>query len=78
VNLIAFVDRLETTTEGYLVLEEVERLAGQDLSGLVADGVLLVDYRQRLTARGDVEPVTVCRLNRHHPSVKRLADWDEV
>jgi hypothetical protein len=76
IDMVRLVDRLEASAGGYLVLEDVQRAAGQDLSKLVTDGVLLVDYRQRLDAGGGSEPVRLCRLNRHHPLVRRLAGWD--
>ena len=75
-NPIRLLDHLEATTEGALVLDEAQRQVGQDLAPLVADGILLVDYRQRLDANGAIQPVTLCRLNRHHPSVKQAVGWD--
>jgi hypothetical protein len=74
-RLLRLLDELESGAEGYLTLEQAERAAGQDLSDLVAQGILLVDYRQRLAADGGVEPLSVCRLNRHHPQVKDLSSW---
>jgi hypothetical protein len=38
--------------------------------------VLLVDYRTRLDgATGEFKPLTLCRLNRHHPLVQQLTGW---
>lgn len=74
-SLLHEIDRFEGNTDGYLVLEELERALGQELGELVADEVLLVDHRRRLDASGAPQPVTVCRLNRHHPRVKQLGDW---
>ena len=41
-------------------------------------GVLLSDARQRLTSSGALKPITVYRLNRHNPLVRRLlpAEFD--
>jgi hypothetical protein len=69
--LVRLVDSLEDKAEGYLILDEVERLAGHGLTRPIADAILLVDYR----TQPDGTPVTVCRLNRHHPLVARLTGW---
>jgi hypothetical protein len=74
VNLLALIDQLEADGP-YLTLDAAERATGHDLSDLVSHGILLVDYRQRLTADGTLEAETVCRLNRHHPEVKALSGW---
>jgi hypothetical protein len=70
-TVVRLLDQLEGAAEGYLTLEEAQRAAGQDLARLIAEGVLLVDYRQRLEPSGEVRSVTLCRLNRHHPAVRR-------
>lgn len=70
-DLVRLVDKLEDTSEGYLTLEEIEAAAGRPLAASVANGLLLVDYRTRL----DGTPVTLCRLNRHHPLVAQLTSW---
>ena len=70
-DLVRLVDRLEDSADGYLTLEEIEAAAGEDLSGPVASGLLLVDHR----TREDGTPVTPCRLNRHHPLVAQLTSW---
>lgn len=69
--LIRLIDGLEDKAESYLTLDEVEHAAGHKLAAVVSAGILLVDYRTRV----DGTPVTVCRLNRHHPLVKRLTGW---
>jgi hypothetical protein len=74
-NVLRVLDELEARAEPYLSLDAAERATGQELSSLVDEGVLLLDYRQRLTARGQLEPVTLCRLNRHHPRVMALSGW---
>jgi hypothetical protein len=76
VNLVALLDELESAAEPYLTLDEAELAAGQDLSPLVDQGVLLVDHRQQLLPGGQLAPITLCRLNRHHPQVKALGGWD--
>ena len=70
-NLLQRIDSLEEEAQGYLRLEQVEAAVGQSLAPLVANGVLLVDYRQAL----DGSAVTLCRLNRHHPLVRELTTW---
>jgi hypothetical protein len=70
-DLVRLVDEMEDAAETYLTLEDVQRRAGADLSGAVADGLLLVDYR----TREDGSTVTLCRLNRRHPLVMRLTAW---
>ncbi len=70
--LVRLVDDLEGRATGYLALEDVRAAAGAALREAVeaalADDLLLVDYRHRLDpATGRVVPVTLCRLNRHHP-----------
>ena len=70
-DLVRLVDRLEDRAASYVTLEEVERAAGRDVSGAVAEGVLLVDYR----TRADGTPITLCRLNRRHPRVAALTSW---
>jgi hypothetical protein len=70
-TLIRLVDGLEDKAEGYLTLEKVEQAYGGKVAQYIAEGVLLVDYRTRL----DGTPVTLCRLNRHHPLVMKLTSW---
>jgi hypothetical protein len=76
VSLLRRLDKLESTTDGYLALEDAQRAVGHELTELIAEQVLLVDFRQRLDASGSLQPLTVCRLNRHHPRVKELTGWD--
>jgi hypothetical protein len=71
IALIRLVDELEAKAESYLTVDDVERAAGFAVSQPIADGLLLVDHR----TRADGTPVTVCRLNRHHPLVARLTGW---
>jgi hypothetical protein len=70
-RLIRLVDQLEDQAESYLTLEDVERAAGCNVSPQIATAILLVDYRTGL----DGTPVTICRLNRHHPQVAHLTGW---
>jgi len=71
-GLLQFVDALEDAAESYVTLDQVVAAAGgEDLSSAIANHLLLVDYRTRL----DGTPVTLCRLNRRHPLVKRLTAW---
>jgi hypothetical protein len=76
VGLVRLVDGLESRTSGYLTLDAVRAAAGPLLDLVepaVAEDLLLVDHRTRLDRiTGEVKPVTVCRLNRHHPLVRRL------
>jgi hypothetical protein len=76
-DFVRLVDDLESRTTGYLTLDAVRAAAGSlvDLvESAVADCVLLVDHRARFdSSTGQVQPVTVCRLNRHHPLVRRLS-----
>jgi hypothetical protein len=76
VTLLHWLDDLETGVEPYLRLDEAQRVVGQDLSDLIREGVLLVDYRQHLRPDGTLEAIRLCRLNRHHPRVKALRDPD--
>jgi hypothetical protein len=71
VDLIRLVDDLEEHSYPYLTLSQVEQAAGEPLDSAVAEGLLLVDYRQKW----DGTEVTVCRLNRHHPLVQQLTSW---
>jgi hypothetical protein len=71
VALIRLVDELEAQAESYLTLDDVERAVGHTVSPQIAAAILLVDYR----TRQDGTPVTVCRLNRHHPLVAQLTGW---
>jgi hypothetical protein len=70
-DLVRLVDGLEDAADSYLTLEQIESAAGESLSDAIARGVLLVDYR----TREDGTPVTLCRLNRHHPLVAQLTSW---
>jgi hypothetical protein len=69
-DLVRLVDSLEDSVDGYLTLDKVQAILG-DVSRAIADELLLVDYR----TRADGSPVTLCRLNRHHPLVKELTVW---
>ena len=69
-DLVRLVDSLEDTVDGYLTLDRVQSACG-DVSHAIEEGLLLVDYR----TRADGTPVTLCRLNRHHPLVKDLTSW---
>jgi hypothetical protein len=69
-DLVRLVDALEDSVEGYLTLDKVQSAFG-DVSRGIEEGLLLVDYRMR----ADGSPVTLCRLNRHHPLVKELTAW---
>lgn len=77
-RLVRLVDDLEARAVGYLDLETVRAAAGAAggaLAAALADDVLLVDERLRLDpATGATAPVWLCRLNRHHPVVRSLAD----
>jgi hypothetical protein len=75
VNLLDLLDALEATADPYLTLDAAQRATSSDLAPLIADGILLVDHRHRLLADGRLEPITLCRLNRHHPHVKALSTW---
>lgn len=70
-ELVRLVDRLEDRAASYVTLAEVEQAAGGDVSGAIAEGLLLVDYR----TRADGTPITLCRLNRRHPRVAALTRW---
>ena len=70
-DLVRLVDRLEERAESYVTLDQVQHAARSDVSGAIAEGVLLVDYR----TRADGGPVTLCRLNRRHPRVMELTKW---
>jgi hypothetical protein len=69
-DLVRLVDSLEDSEDGYLTLDKVQSAFG-DVSRAIEEGLLLVDYR----TRADGTPVTLCRLNRHHPLVKELTSW---
>ncbi len=72
-GLVRTLDRLEAN--GYVSLDDL-RAAGlpdQVFDAAVRADVLLIDYRHRLVD-GQVEPVTLCRLNRRHETVHRLLD----
>jgi len=69
-DLIRLVDSLEDSVDGYLTLDKVQSALG-DVSRAIEEALLLVDYR----TRADGTPVTLCRLNRHHPLVKELTAW---
>jgi hypothetical protein len=77
VDFVRLVEGLEYQTSGYLTLDAVRAAAGHLLDLVepaVADNLLLVDHRTRLDRNtGEAMPVTVCRLNRHHPLVRGLS-----
>jgi hypothetical protein len=74
--LAYLVDDLESRADRYLLLTEVEKAAGRDLSDAVTRGLLLVDQRLQLDPdTGDTRPVRLCRLNRHHPAARALGGW---
>lgn len=70
-RLIRAIDDLEGRVAGYVTREQVEDLVGRSVETEIADDVLLVDHRTRL----DGQPVTLCRLNRYHPTVQRVTAW---
>jgi hypothetical protein len=70
-ELIRLIDGLEDKAENYLTLEDIQNAAGAGVLPAIAAGIVLVDNRTRL----DGTPVTVCRLNRHHPLVIELTAW---
>jgi hypothetical protein len=70
-ELVRLVDDLEERADSYVTVEDVERTLGCAVSGQITTGILLVDYRTRV----DGTPVTLCRLNRHHPLVAELTGW---
>jgi len=73
-EVIRVVDDLEA--HGYVSLDDVERAVGRSVASEIASGVLLVDYRERIDpATGNRHPVTLCRLNRHHPEVRAQTAW---
>ncbi|HET6315378.1 MAG TPA: hypothetical protein VFG86_02890 [Chloroflexota bacterium] len=75
-ELVRIVDDLETRAADYVTLAEVERALGRSAQAAIDEGLLLVDYRQRVDARsGSLVPVTLCRLNRQHPLVRQLTAW---
>jgi hypothetical protein len=74
-ELIRLVDRLEDRAGGYVTLADLDAAGATDTDAAIAANVLLVDFRQRLDTGGNLEPVTLCRLNRHHPLVQRLTGW---
>jgi hypothetical protein len=71
VDLVRLVDGVEDAADGYVTLEQLEVAARESLADPVARGLLLVDHR----SRADGSPVTLCRLNRHHPLVHELTSW---
>jgi len=74
-ELIRLVDRLEDRAGGYVTLADLDAAGATDTDAAIAANVLLVDFRQRLDTHGNLEPVTLCRLNRHHRLVQRLTGW---
>jgi hypothetical protein len=75
-DLIRLVDELEARAESYLTLTEVETAGGEQVEAAIEASVLLVDHRTRLDVKsGQIESVTLCRLNRQHPLVKQLTAW---
>jgi hypothetical protein len=73
--LVRLIDDLEAHANGYITLAEVERAAGRTLDDVVASGLLLVDYREQIDLDGTRQPLTLARLNRHHPLVRQLTSW---
>lgn len=70
--LIRAVDALEDRAETYVRLDQVSSVVDADtLERAIVDHVLLVDRRIHL----DGSAVTLCRLNRHHPTVVALTSW---
>ena len=69
--LIHAVDGLEDRAAGYISRGDVESAVGRSVAPEIAAGILLVDERTSV----DGQPVTLCRLNRHHPDVQRLTAW---
>jgi hypothetical protein len=74
-DLVRLVDDLEGRAAGYITLDEVERAAGRALTDEIASGLLVVDYRERVEPDGQLVQITLCRLNRSHPLVRRLTAW---
>lgn len=74
-TLLQQLDSLEAAADPYLTLDEAQRATASDLAPLIAQGILLVDHRHRLLPEGRLQPITLCRLNRHHPQVKALTSW---
>jgi hypothetical protein len=73
-QLVAVMDRLEA--DGAVLLTAAELAAGGSLASEIAAGRMLVDYRERIDpATGELEQVTLARLNRRHPDVHALTDW---
>jgi SNF2 family DNA or RNA helicase len=70
-ELIRRLDALEDQARDYVTLDEAQRETNADLSQAIAENVVVVDYRRR----PDGTPVILCRLNRHHPTVKELTSW---
>ncbi|MBV9579643.1 MAG: hypothetical protein JO057_13730 [Chloroflexi bacterium] len=71
-KLIRAVDALEDRAPSYVTLDAVRAAAtDDDVDRALEAHVLLVDYRTRV----DGSAVTLCRLNRRHPDVVRLAAW---
>jgi hypothetical protein len=74
------VDALESAAESYVTLDDVRRGCGADdvdvIQVALADDLLLVDERRRLDgATGEPVPISLCRLNRRHPLVRKLLAW---
>lgn len=75
-DLIRAVDDLEARAAGYVTLADVEHAAGHPVHEAIASGLLLIDDRERIDpATGTRSPLTLCRLNRHHPLVRHLTAW---
>ena len=75
-RLVRLVDDLEgRAAHGYVTLPEVEHGYGAPVTDAIAAAILLVDHRHMLID-GQPKPVTLCRLNRHHPEVERLTRWE--
>ena len=72
-GLVRTLDRLEAN--GYVSLDDLAAAGVPDhvSEAAVRAAMLLVDHRHRLVD-GRLEPVTLCRLNRRHETVRRLLD----
>jgi hypothetical protein len=76
-TLVRVVDQLEARAAGELTLEQVRRAVDPALvEAAVAEDVLLLDERLALDAEsGELQPTTLCRLNRRHQAVRALISW---
>jgi len=77
-QLVRQVDAREAAAAGgYVALDQVRGLCdAATVQWALAADVLLVDNRTRLDQEsGAPRPFVLCRLNRHHPIVRRLTAW---